>query len=1177
VVVVVGSHPSFEEDANARPFIGSTGEYLKNVYLNGSGLSSLSHIYLTNSIRCFPVGVRNPAFRKNELTACLAHLTADLLSIEKAHPNSPLFLLLTGGTPARQILNSSTTDAFKLQGQEVSFGGSPWRVFSTYNPAYLAPWNKPAALHAVTEHLTRLIDTIENGSSPSHDPSISRPRFPLPSDSSILCVDIETYGACRKTIFNQELPDQTVFHPARSIFTDSVNPRDLIQTVSITLCEMPSSLSSLSPITTLVFKPRNLSHLSMLKAWLSHATLLIGHYLQFDLLYLHYAKMISSDREVQLVDLSVVNYLENEAREERSLKDLGPLLGTHSYHRTIKDGKFYSPNDPEIIEYNALDTEATVLALAKLAGRLESRPDTDKLSPYCLSFYADTIWTCVDMALNGIAMDAPSIERIEFMNLRQMKWARKRARRMGLLLEGKGSVRSKDRFMAKLLAVAKTHPDFNGGQVELTEAAKKVSAKDANRNYLSTLLPEGHRLEKLTHYFDLYQKASKLVSSYTFPLLRHSPKNEKKQASRLIPIRVDGEVATIAYPTWYPIPGAIKDGEGSEGGTLQARITCKGPAIQTLPYSIKSTITSRWLGGSMFMFDLSQIELRVAGLLSGEPSLIENYQRGGDLHTQRTIQMFGEDIVRDPYFKSQYRQVGKAQPVDEPVMTPEGPKTIGSLKVGDKIYGSNGITSVTGIYPQGVKPIYKISFYDGSWTRCCGEHLWKVTDTQGKEEVISLDTLRTRDLSWQKGWRYEIPVGQPFETSELDLDIPPYTLGAFLGDGSITCGTPILVNDEKDNEIVERIAEELDGWGLVIERKFRHAVCFSMGTRGRTKINPLKGALGSLDCWGKNAHSKRIPLRYLAASVPQRVDLLRGLMDTDGTITPRGSASYTTVSKQLALDVCELVRSLGGVAKVRKRPTSHTYRGVKKEGFAWCVTIRTPMNCFHLKRKADRWSPFRMFRKIVGIEPAGESECVCISVDAGDRLYATRDYLLTHNTINFADLFLSSPGTMRDTVMGKLGIDLPLSFFEGVANSRHKVRPRLMDWQAQLLMEAKTKNILELPFVGVSRWFPGHAMDIEKVKSTVVNFPVQSTAALTLLNIQHHVRHLLRERKLRSLQVLNIYDCVGIDVYPGEEQAVKDLFHDCVVEVQKNDYWSKVQTHYGNEVPIEYELSEKKR
>ena len=117
----------------------------------------------------------------------------------------------------------------------------------------------------------------------------------------------------------------------------------------------------------------------------------------------------------------------------------------------------------------------------------------------------------------------------------------------------------------------------------------------------------------------------------------------------------------LCYPSWFVTPSYTKDSGGDSGGTIQGRITCKAPAAQTFPHDIKKHITSRWPDGSIVWFDLSQIELRVAALLSGDKELLDAYcsPHPVDLHSLCAVQVFGPDVEKDPEFRSKYRTPAK--------------------------------------------------------------------------------------------------------------------------------------------------------------------------------------------------------------------------------------------------------------------------------------------------------------------------------------------------------------------------------------------------------------------------------------------------------------------------------------------------------------------------------------
>ena len=511
-------------------------------------------------------------------------------------------------------------------------------------------------------------------------------------DTRIISLDIETYGAVKKGIRGNPLSKQTVFHPTRSMFTDKVGLTDLNITASITLvkedkCEiqnelwteqpkkltklriktqdtllLPSTwqqqqsfpkLKNLKPQETMVFNLNNIKDRERLSKWLKHSEIIIGMNLPFDIQYLRKDPYFKFALEHQtLIDLSIINYLHDETREERSLKNLGPILRTHSYEKTIKEDRFSNPSDPLLYEYNAQDTHNTVLAIRELARRIERDfPDTSKLSSFCLEFYSNLLWVIIRMSESGICMDYAKLEEIETTLLEKCVSANDLSSEVGYPLQGEGSGKAKQDLIDTAIEeiIKSGGPDLRDNPLlQLTPAKGLISFTESNRKLIGNALSFPHELCIVFKCADDHAKAQKIVSSYTYPLLRHRRNKPGDASSRLIPVKNNH----IAYPTWYAIPTAAKNSAGGEGGTLQGRITCKKPSAQTFPPQIKDCICSRFPNGKIISMDLSQIELRVAGLLSGDPAFIGAYKRGEDLHAKRALQIFGE-------CDNKKRQVGK--------------------------------------------------------------------------------------------------------------------------------------------------------------------------------------------------------------------------------------------------------------------------------------------------------------------------------------------------------------------------------------------------------------------------------------------------------------------------------------------------------------------------------------
>ncbi|WP_327717013.1 PhoH family protein [Streptomyces sp. NBC_00490] len=383
---------------------------------------------------------------------------------------------------------------------------------------------------------------------------------------------------------------------------------------------------------------------------------------------------------------------------------------------------------------------------------------------------------------------------------------------------------------------------------------------------------------------------------------------------------------------------------------------------------------------------------------------------------------------------------GRAQPRFANVLTPDGWRPIGDLQVGDLVIGSNGEpTPVLGVYPQGEKDVYRVTAQDGSWTLCCGEHLWTVRTASDKRRNKPWRVLETQDmignLRAAHARRYELPLlTAPVCLPEREIPMDPYALGLLLGDGCLTGSTTPSFATE-DPELAEALEGALPGVAV------RHKggpdyVLNRIKSPGDvvTLENPVTRVLRELDLLRTRSNTKFVPDDYLYNSAEVRLAVLQGLLDSDGgpvTQTDRTCrVQYTTTSILLRDDVISLVQSLGGVAYTRRRaaegrePDLAKGREVAYRHDAHIVDIRLPegIEPFRLARKADRYHAAggggRPMRFIDSIEPAGREETVCIQVAAEDSLYVTQDYLLTHNTLNDAFIILdeaqnTSPEQMK--------------------------------------------------------------------------------------------------------------------------------------------------------------------
>ncbi len=368
---------------------------------------------------------------------------------------------------------------------------------------------------------------------------------------------------------------------------------------------------------------------------------------------------------------------------------------------------------------------------------------------------------------------------------------------------------------------------------------------------------------------------------------------------------------------------------------------------------------------------------------------------------------------------------GRAQPYDAQVLTPSGFVAMGSLQVGDLVIGSNGTpTPVLGVYPQGVKDVYRVSTQDGASTIACGEHLWTVTTRDDKRRGKTR-TLETREMFGRLRaahyHRYELPVVDEVRMKPQEVPMDPYALGLLLGDGCLTCTTtPAFAT--ADPELAEALELALPGIELKHRGGYDYTLRHRDGGRGGLRIaNPVTTVLRELDLAGTRSSTKFVPEVYLNNSAAVRTALLQGLLDSDGgPVRQAGRTTriqYCTTSDRLRDDVTHLVRSLGGVAYSRTRVVDGREPGlanglpVHYRHDVHVMDIRLPAGVapFRLERKSHAYDTAgggRPMRFITSIEPAGEQETMCIQVAAQDSLYVTDDFLVTHNTLNDAFIVL---------------------------------------------------------------------------------------------------------------------------------------------------------------------------
>jgi hypothetical protein len=375
-------------------------------------------------------------------------------------------------------------------------------------------------------------------------------------------------------------------------------------------------------------------------------------------------------------------------------------------------------------------------------------------------------------------------------------------------------------------------------------------------------------------------------------------------------------------------------------------------------------------------------------------------------------------------------KTGKAEQIDEPVLTPTGWRAIGALHNGDEVIGSNGKpTIVTGVFPQGRKRLVRFTSDDSASVLCSEDHLWftttkqeltrgryyrpRIADQRTRPRIptgrVGTGSVKTaREVMLSISWQHFLPRLSAPATFRGGgpLTMDPYLLGLLLGDGSLTEDAVIFTKG--DEELLQTIALLAQAAGDQTARGQAADKCPYI----RIHCGVTRNALEELGLIGTFSHTKFIPRPFLFASPADRLAILQGLCDTDGYAVIRDvrdeqrvtQAEYSTTSPQLRDDVLFIARSLGARARAIEIQPTYTYKDERLDGRpAWRISISFDDDTcpFRLKRKAKSWlvDRERVWRaRVESVEPAGVDECVCITVDAPDRLFVTKDFLVTHNS-----------------------------------------------------------------------------------------------------------------------------------------------------------------------------------
>ena len=355
-------------------------------------------------------------------------------------------------------------------------------------------------------------------------------------------------------------------------------------------------------------------------------------------------------------------------------------------------------------------------------------------------------------------------------------------------------------------------------------------------------------------------------------------------------------------------------------------------------------------------------------------------------------------------------------------------KTVGELQIGDLIYDDQGgLTEVLHLNPVVFDDCYEVEFEDGDKIRCNADHLWYVRDVnfdknnkyENKFVTRSTDFIYNHfnDRKKKDGYndyRFYVPLSKPIKYPDYQyLPIPPYALGVWLGDGTST-NSGITSDNNDCQEMKQHLldcgitsVEVIKPWGrdtistLFLDRK--------KGNPDLTKKQLFTEKLKDMNLLS----NKHIPERYMYATVEERLELLQGLMDTDGTVDKRnGNCSFSQANYEFCLQLQKLLSSLG----IKSTVTEKKMHYIKKDGTlarSWEVFFTTGKDfpCFKLQRKLkylkDTHSEYQKQKAIINVTKTEKKipmRCITVSNKSGLFLCGN-NYTVTHNSF-MASVFL---------------------------------------------------------------------------------------------------------------------------------------------------------------------------
>jgi hypothetical protein len=323
-------------------------------------------------------------------------------------------------------------------------------------------------------------------------------------------------------------------------------------------------------------------------------------------------------------------------------------------------------------------------------------------------------------------------------------------------------------------------------------------------------------------------------------------------------------------------------------------------------------------------------------------------------------------------------------------------KKVEDVVVGDLLMGDDSTPRKVLSLARGREMMYRVTLRNGDSYTCNESHIFALQMSNRHAgikhgERISMpltEYLELPDYAKRNTYKhYKSAVD--FDSSPVSFD--PYLYGAWLGDGH-SKGPSWTINS-RDTQIADAVLEYADSHGLCVREQV---------SRGCSTWHMSHGPTNSKRYFEKDflrdsaINGKRIYREYLINSREVRMEVLAGLVDTDG-YTIDNCHEISTKWTGLRDDILFLARSLGfACTHSEKIVDETTYYRISISGHTHLIPCRTR------KKAGERRQIKTPLVYGFTVTQIGEGDYYGFTLD-GNHLYLLGDFTVTHNTIQMLE------------------------------------------------------------------------------------------------------------------------------------------------------------------------------